>query len=71
MQRAPCAFCGHELDPAAVGVYQWISGGWLKNRDGGGAHGVSLPERENKFAHGICVDRATRGWLTQAELFKG
>ena len=64
-----CEFCGHELDVRAPGVHQKISG-WAKNREGGGAHGVSMPERENRFAHSVCVDSAARGMLQQTSMFK-
>ena len=66
---ATCEFCGHELDMRAEGTHQHITDGWVKIRDGGGAHGVSLLQRDNKWAHGWCIDRATRGTLTQARMF--
>jgi|SoiMethySBSTD1v2_1073268.scaffolds.fasta_scaffold63812_9 hypothetical protein len=66
--RAKCEICGQVLDVRADGVHQRTSG-WVKNRTGGGGHGVSLPERENKWAHGYCVDRATRGFLKQQSMF--
>lgn len=65
--QAKCVFCDEVLDVRADGTHQRISG-WAKNRTGGGAHGVSLPERENKWAHSWCIDRATRGHLQQATL---
>jgi len=66
--RGKCEFCGHLLDVRADGVHQRTSG-WVKNRSGGGGHGVSLPQRENKWAHGYCVDRATHGLLKQHSMF--
>jgi hypothetical protein len=66
--RAKCEFCSQELDVRAEGSHQRISG-WAKVRTGGGAHGVSLPERQNRWAHSWCIDRATRGTLTQQSLF--
>jgi hypothetical protein len=63
-----CQFCGSDLDIRADGVHQRTSG-WVKNRTGGGGHGVSLPQREDKWAHGYCVDRATRGFLKQGSMF--
>lgn len=54
----------HEIDIRADGVHQFTSG-WVMRRDGGGGHGVSLPERENRFACRYCVDRATHGWIKQ------
>lgn len=70
-RRAPCALCGEDLDVEVPGVYQWTSG-WVMRRDGGGGHSVALPERAAKWAHGACVDRATRGLLNekQSELFR-
>lgn len=67
-RRARCAFCERELDTEAVGVYQWTSG-WVKVRAEGGGHGVSLPERENRWACRVCVDLAVRGTLKQGALF--
>lgn len=66
--RATCEFCKRELNTQADGVHQYTRG-WVKNRSGGGGHGVSLPERENRWAHGHCVDRLTSGTFTQAQLF--
>lgn len=66
--RSKCELCGNDLDIRADGVHQRTSG-WVKNRSGGGGHGVSVPERENKWAHGYCVDNATRGLLKQGKMF--
>jgi hypothetical protein len=66
--RAKCQFCGLELDVRAEGTHQFVKG-WVKNRSGGGGHGVSLPERENRWAHSWCVDRETRGAASQDRLF--
>lgn len=66
--RAKCEFCGYELDVRSEGVHQRTIG-WVKNRSGGGGHGVSLPQRENKWAHGYCIDNATRGNLKQGRMF--
>lgn len=67
--RAKCAFgCGHDVNTNADGVYQFISG-WVKNRSDGGAHGISLPKRENRWACGQCIDRAIRGFINQNDLF--
>ena len=67
--RASCEFCGHDLDVRANGVHQFVKG-WVMNREGGGGHGVSLPERENRFAHRWCVERMTRGTFGQGGLFR-
>lgn len=66
--RARCEFCGNDLDVRVEGVHQFVKG-WVKNREGGGGHGISLPERENKWAHGDCIDRKTRGTFSQASMF--
>lgn len=63
--RGRCAFCGNELDTREDGIHQYTTG-WVKQREGGGGHGVSLPKRENRWAHGYCVDRATHGGLQQS-----
>jgi hypothetical protein len=63
-----CQFCGYDLDIRADGVHQRTTG-WVKNRVGGGGHGVSLPQREDKWAHGYCVDSATHGTLGQGKMF--
>ena len=66
--RAPCDFCRMDLDVRATGVYQYTSG-WVMNRADGGGHGVSLPERANRWAHRLCVERAARGTLGQVSMF--
>lgn len=66
--RATCDFCGRDLDTRKEGAHQWTSG-WVKVRDAGGGHGISLPERANKWAHGDCVERAVRWPPGQATLF--
>lgn len=66
-RRRLCEFCQKELDTEGPGVHQYTKG-WVKNRTGGGGHGVSLPQRENRFAHGYCVDRVTDGTFKQGAL---
>lgn len=66
--RWKCEFCQEELDTRLPGIYQWTSG-WVMNRDGGGGHGVSLPEREPRFAHRHCVEARTKGTLNQTKMF--
>jgi hypothetical protein len=65
--RATCEFCKADLDVRVSGVYQRTSG-WVMNRLGGGGHGVSLPERENRWAHGRCVERMSKGTFAQSAL---
>lgn len=66
--RAPCAFCGHDVDSRDPGVYQFTSG-WVMNRTGGGGHSVSLPERQNRWACRHCVEAAVKGHLHQRQMF--
>jgi hypothetical protein len=66
--RGTCAFCNRDLDTREAGVHQWTAG-WVMNRMGGGGHGVSLPQRENKWAHRHCVERAIKGQAQQERLF--
>ena len=64
---ARCHYCGLEMDTRDLGIYQWTAG-WVLQRAGGGGHGISLPQRENRWAHGICVERAVKGTLAQGEM---
>lgn len=66
--RASCEFCGNELNTQAEGIHQWTSG-WVMQRAGGGGHGISLPERSNRWAHRYCVENAIRGTAQQASMF--
>jgi hypothetical protein len=65
--RAKCEFRNNELDTRTEGVHQRTIG-WVKNRSGGGGHGISLPERQNRWAHGYCVDRVSKGYLKQGSM---
>lgn len=56
-RRRKCDLCPDDLDVEAFGVYQWTAG-WVLRRAGGGGHGISLPERERRWAHGTCVELA-------------
>ena len=78
MERAPrmtiptrylgtCELCGNELNTQAEGVHQWTSG-WVLRRAGGGGHGISLPVRENRWAHRYCIENAGRGGQQQSML---
>ena len=66
--QATCEFCGAVLDVRDHGVYQHTSG-WVMNRTGGGGHGVSLPTRANRWAHGRCVERQSQGTFGQSAMF--
>ena len=65
---AHCEFCKQELDTREIGVHQYTSG-WVRQREGGGGHGISLPERANRWAHGYCVDGQIRGHPVRPTLF--
>lgn len=62
-----CAFCNHPLDTREAGVHQWTAG-WVMNRQGGGGHGISLPERSPRWAHRHCVERASKKQSQQPSL---
>jgi hypothetical protein len=66
--RATCELCGGDIDTSAAGTHQWTSG-WVMLRSGGGGHAVSLPKRENRWAHRHCVDSASRGFANQGSMF--
>jgi hypothetical protein len=66
--RAACEFCGNELNTQAEGVHQWTAG-WVMQRAGGGGHGISLPERSNRWAHRQCVENEVRGATQQQSMF--
>ncbi len=66
--RAACEFCHRELDIRDRGVYQHTAG-WVMNRAGGGGHGISLPVRNNRWAHGLCVERTSNGTFAQSTMF--
>jgi hypothetical protein len=66
---ATCEFCKHELDIRIEGAHQWTCG-WVMVRDGGGGHGVSLPQRDpSRWAHRQCVEKAIKGELGQDSMF--
>jgi hypothetical protein len=56
-----CELCKKPLRTDEVAVHQWTAG-WVKQRSGGGGHGISLAERSPRWAHGYCVDRASAGY---------
>ena len=65
--RAECEFCHLELDTRQDGTHQWTAG-WVMQRAGGGGHGVSLPQRAQRWAHRLCVEREVRGHTQQHTL---
>ena len=66
--KVSCEFCRVALDVRDRGVYQHTAG-WVMNRSGGGGHGVSLPERQNRWAHRFCVEQAVKGHTQQTRMF--
>jgi len=71
--QAVCEFCKGRygpIDTRAEGTHQFTSG-WVMQRDGGGGHGISLPKRENRWAHRICVEEEIRGETGQAKFALG
>lgn len=67
--KRKCHFdCGNDIDIREDGVHQWTAG-WVKNRSGGGGHGISLPERQDKWAHGYCVERRANNTFGQGRMF--
>lgn len=67
-RKAQCEFCDGELDIDADGVHQYTKG-WVKNRTGGGGHGISLAEEERRWAHGHCIAARVRGTVGQKSMF--
>jgi hypothetical protein len=61
-----CEIGNHELDIRSPGIHQWTSG-WVMQRTGGGGHGVSLPQRADRWACRYCVERITKGY--QRDMF--
>lgn|SRR5262245_34921043 len=64
---ARCEKCGRDLDTREAGTHQWTAG-WVKVREGGGGHGISLPERSNRWAHDRCIQDAIAGHAGQHSL---
>jgi hypothetical protein len=57
--RALCEKCNEPLDIREAGSHQFVSG-WVKVREGGGGHGISLPERQHRWMHSWCVNELIR-----------
>ena len=66
--RKACEFCNEAVDAREEGVHQWTSG-WVMQRGGGGGHGISLPERADRWAHRYCVEREIKGLTHQLGMF--
>lgn len=64
MATVSCEFCKQPVRTNELSVHQWTAG-WVKLRDAGGGHGISLAVRTRHWAHGYCVERAVRGFTAQ------
>lgn len=62
-----CFYCANPVNPTEIGTCQYTAG-WVKLREGGGGHGVMIPQRQSLFAHGTCVERQIAGWGRQMSL---
>ena len=62
MSTVTCEFCKRSIDPHEAGVHQYTTG-WVKNREGGGGHGISLPTRLPRWACFGCMDRKLKGHI--------
>jgi len=65
---AQCEFCKKYVDAMAYGTFRFVSG-WEENRRAGGTHAISLPQRQDRFAHAHCIDKERRGLTNQGGLF--
>ena len=71
--RTLCDICkdpNYPIDIRHFGIAQFTSG-WVLQRPGGGGHAISLPKRENRWAHAGCIDKASRGLTGQQSMFEG
>jgi len=65
---ARCEKCGKPLDTRATGIFQFTSG-WVQQREGGGGHGISLPQRDpTRWAHRHCIESEARGYGDQKSM---
>lgn len=67
--QADCHFCQQEIDIRREGVHQFVSG-WVKNRAGGGGNAIAVPERLNRYACKLCIERLKHGTTIQMTLFR-
>jgi hypothetical protein len=67
--QAICEIGNHKInDVRAPGVHQWTCG-WVMQREGGGGHGISLPQRANRWACRYCVEQEIKGHTAQQSMF--
>ncbi len=52
--------CGVSVDPTAPGVAQYVSG-WAVNRSEGGTHGLSAPQRHDRWLCRGCLEKVRHG----------
>lgn len=55
-----CEDCGERVAPTARGVWRQVTG-WVEQRDGGGAHGVSLPSSPLGYLCARCMSNRKNG----------
>lgn len=55
-----CEFCGTGVIVSRTGTWRQVTG-WVQNRDGGGAHGVTQPVPTGRFACDGCMALVRRG----------
>jgi len=63
-----CKYCGNKTKHNAKGVAQYV-GGWVANRDAGGANHILFPNRYNSWAHVACLEDDHKPNTEQLELF--
>jgi len=70
--RAVCEFAPkdkpHYVNIDDDGVYQYTAG-WVRNRSGGGGHGISLAERFPRHVCDYCLQRRIKGYEKQTSMF--
>lgn len=58
--RPLCARCGKPVDTTESGHYSLVTG-WAQNRDGGGAHGITLRRDHGTWKHKLCFQKDQLG----------
>lgn len=55
-----CEWCGVRVFPSRTGTWKQVTG-WVQNREGGGAHGVTRSEPTGRYGCEGCVALVRRG----------
>ncbi len=58
--KAPCEFCGEDVNLDVPGYYYEVRG-WALKRADGGTHAVRLQQSLSRVAHGPCLDLRIKG----------